>query len=96
MINGIKALKFGVEDVAKAVQYLQDFGLSEVKNALNNAHCFRTQNGAEVQVYSVDDERLPAAFESGSTLREVTWAVNRDSDMEVLALTLDLQRRGNL
>ena len=60
MINGIKALKFGVEDVAKAVQYLQDFGLSEVKNALNNAHCFRTQNGAEVQVYSVDDERLPA------------------------------------
>lgn len=88
MINGIKALKFGVEDVAKAVQYLQDFGLSEVKNALSNAHCFRTQNGAEVQVYSVDDERLPAAFESGSTLREVIWAVNRDSDMEVLALTL--------
>lgn len=88
MINGIKTLKFGVADMAKSAQYLRDFGLTEVHGAISDAHCFQTQDGAQVQVYPIDDARLPAAFEQGSTLREITWAVNRACDLERLAVNL--------
>lgn len=88
MLNGIKTLKFGVEDFAKSQQYLEDFGLEAVKTDIENTLKYRLINGSEIYVYDINDARLPKAFESGSTLREVTWAVNRHQDIAHLAEAL--------
>lgn len=85
MLNGIKTLKFGVEDIAKSKQYLADFGLKEVESDIERAAKYQLGNGSSIYVFAIDDERLPPAFEAGSTLREVTWAVNRYQDIELLA-----------
>lgn len=88
MLNGIKTLKFGVEDIEKSKQYLDDFGLKSVDSDIEGAFKYTLINGSEVYVYDILDTRLPQAFEAGSTLREVTWAVNRQQDIEYLAQSL--------
>lgn len=88
MLNGIKTLKFGVEDIAKSQQYLNDFGLQPVESDIEGALKYALINGSEVYVFDIHDARLPKAFEAGSTLREVTWAVNRQQDIAYLAQTL--------
>ncbi len=85
MINGIKTLKFGVEDMAKSEQFVTDFGLEKVDSDIDNALQFSLSNGGHVYVFASDDARLPNAFEAGSTLREITWAVNREMDLQLLA-----------
>lgn len=91
MINGIKTLKFGVEDLEKAQAYLFDFGLKQIQDADSDCLHYHLPNGSEVRVYPLDHPELPPAFEAGSTLREVTWAVNRPQDLKQLALNLEGQ-----
>lgn len=80
MINGIKRLKFGVEDIKKCQSFAEDFGLVSVESDTDNTLKFEMANGCEIYVYNFDDKRLPSAFEEGSTLREMTWAVdNKDA-----------------
>lgn len=88
MINGIKTLKFGVEDVDKAIAFAQDFGLTEASSDIENTKLFTLHNGSAIYVYEYKDVRLPEAFEAGSTLREVTWAVNSQKDLEQLSQKL--------
>ncbi len=88
MLNGIKTLKFGVEDIEKSKQYLDDFGLTPVASDIDDALKYTVGNGSAVYVFDINDARLPKAFESGSTLREVTWAVNRKQNIVRLAETL--------
>lgn len=88
MLNGIKTLKFGVEDFEKTQKYLTDFGLKSVASDIKDTLKYSLNNGSAVYVFDINDERLPPAFEAGSTLREVTWAVNRQQDIERLAENL--------
>lgn len=88
MINGIKSLSFGVEDMEKSKAYLEDFGLKQIDSAEKSVLYYQLANGSEVKVYDINHPDLPPAFEAGSTLREVTWAVNRESDLEQLAKNL--------
>lgn len=88
MLNGIKTLKFGVEDFDKSKQYLNDFGLKLVESDIPDTLKYSLNNGSAVYVFKIDDPRLPPAFEEGSTLREVTWAVNREQDLHRLAENL--------
>lgn len=88
MLNGIKTLKFGVEDFEKSKQYLEDFGLQAVVTDIADALKYQLNNGSSVYVFKIDDSRLPEAFEEGSTLREITWAVNRKQDLDRLAENL--------
>ncbi|MCF5766136.1 VOC family protein [Aeromonas veronii] len=74
-ITGIETLKFGVIDRAKAAAFLADFGLRRASSDIAGADLFLTLNQSRVYLFEVDDPRLPAAFESGSTLREVVWGV---------------------
>jgi len=80
MINGIKTLKFGVEDREKCQEFATDFGLKQVHSDIDDTTKFNMDNSSVIYVYNKDDVRLPPAFEEGSTLREVTWAVNRQED----------------
>lgn len=88
MLNGIKTLKFGVEDLEKSQKYLNDFGLKSIPSDIPDTLQYTLNNGSSVYVFDINDERLPPAFEEGSTLREVTWAVNRKQDIERLAENL--------
>lgn len=84
-IVGIEKLEFGVEDLAQCRRFLKDFGLTAEANNINHFH---TLNGAQVQLYASDDRQLPAAFESGSTLRRITWGVADNDALDRLATTL--------
>ncbi|MCT7653626.1 hypothetical protein MBH78_00050 [Oceanimonas sp. NS1] len=72
-ITGIEALKFGVDDRQKAARFLADFGLSRGESDIPGADLFLTLNRSRLYLFDRDDARLPAAFEPGSTLREVVW-----------------------
>ncbi len=74
-IAGIEAFEFGVEDMAAGRRFLADFGLRAERED-NNLAVFRAQNGARVEVRPVSDPTLPPAFESGSTLRRMTWGAD--------------------
>lgn len=50
MLNGIKTLKFGVEDIAKSKQYLADFGLNEVESDIERAAKYQLSNGSSIYV----------------------------------------------
>lgn len=84
MINGIKTLKFGVEDREKCQNFATDFGLVEISSDIEGTTKFSMDNGSTIYVYDKDDARLPAAFEEGSTLREVTWAVDNEESFNRL------------
>ena len=84
MINGIKTLKFGVEDREKCQNFATDFGLEEVSSDIEGTTKFSMDNGSAIYVYDKDDTRLPPAFEDGSTLREVTWAVDDQESFDTL------------
>ncbi|MHA3890573.1 VOC family protein [Acinetobacter sp. GXMZU3951] len=88
MITGIEILKFGVEDKADAIKFLSDFGLSQTHSDIENTELFHTQNGSKIYVFDMGDDRLPPAIEAGSTLREVTWGVENDADLQQLAQNL--------
>ncbi|WP_111892882.1 VOC family protein [Acinetobacter sp. MB5] len=88
MITGIEILKFGVEDKAKAIKFLTDFGLSQTTSDIEQTELFQTQNGSKIYVFDLADTRLPQAIEAGSTLREVTWGVESDADLQQLAHNL--------
>lgn len=84
MITGIEVLKFGVEDREEAKTFLADFGLTATDSDIEGADLYQTQNGCKIYLFDIVDERLPEAIESGSTLREVTWGVENDQDLEAL------------
>lgn len=88
MITGIEVLKFGVEDKAEAIKFLSDFGLVQQPSDISEAELFQTQNGSKIYLFDLHDSRLPVAIEDGSTLREVTWGVDSDQDLQQFAQNL--------
>lgn len=89
MITGIEILKFGVEDRAASNKFLADFGLTQGSSDIEGADLYQTQNGSKIYLFDCDDNRLPQAIESGSTLREVTWGLDQpEQDLADLAVRL--------
>lgn len=88
MITGIEVLKFGVEDRVEAQTFLADFGLKATTSDIEGADLFQTQNGCKIYLFDLTDARLPEAIEAGSTLREVTWGVESEQDLDLLATHL--------
>lgn len=84
-IKGIEKLLFGVEDVEKARHFLADFGLGAATSDIQDADLYRTQNQSSLYLFDSNDSRLPPAFEQGSTLRTVVWAVEQAADLDALA-----------
>ncbi|MCE8023918.1 MULTISPECIES: VOC family protein [Halomonadaceae] len=82
-IVGIEALDFGVEDLEVGKRFVTDFGLSQVSDT-----AFETLNGARLNLAPIDDPALPPAFESGSTLRRMTWGAADSAALEALKTRL--------
>jgi catechol 2,3-dioxygenase-like lactoylglutathione lyase family enzyme len=86
-ILGIDALIYSSDGTKAnwdaARQFFNDWGLKEL--AVSDAEqCFETLSGAQVIVRLPDDARLSPAMEPGATLREVVWAVESQSALNLL------------
>ena len=77
-VIGIEKMEFGVEDVAACTRFFKDFGLHA---CADNPTYFTTLSGAGINVSALDDNTLPVPFESGSTLRRITWGVENTASL---------------
>lgn len=91
-ITGIEKLEFGVEDPATCEKFMLDFGLQPLaEQSEGGASTFVTLSGAQIKIYPLNSTALPTAFEPGSTLRRMTWALNSSQDLLALVDTLAQQ-----
>lgn len=86
-IVGVEGLTFGVDDIAVARRFWSDFGLELVEESAKRV-VFNTQNRNFVEVRDQNDAHLPPALVSGNNIREITWGVENDDDLENLSKSL--------
>lgn len=91
-VTGVEVVTFGVEDVATARRFLDDWGLRRVRSGKFGAN-YQTVDGCEVRVRSIDDKNLPAAIEPGDTAREVIWGVSSKRELDAIARELSKDRK---
>jgi catechol 2,3-dioxygenase-like lactoylglutathione lyase family enzyme len=86
-IAGIDAIVYSSngtnENWQAAQKFFNDWGLKELAIS-SEEQCFETMSGAQVIVRQPADARLPPAMEAGATLREVVWAVESQSSLDLL------------
>ncbi len=88
-ITRIESLAYGVDDVPLCIRYFEDIGLEKIEAGAAGA-TFRTPVNQLVHVRRADDAALPAAPESGPTMREPGWGV--DSPATLAAIGAELAR----
>ena len=79
-ILGIDGITYGVEDLAQCRRFFLDWGLELVRESPQRLE-FETLNGCQVLVLNEDDPSLPPAIEPGSTLREVVWGADSETNL---------------
>src|SRR6186713_1136844 len=83
-LTGVDRVVFGVEDLAAAKRFLDDWGLTETEIAPDSL-LYATRDGAEVADRHHLDPMLPPAMQPGATLREVVWGVSDDAQLHGIA-----------
>ena len=86
-IAGIDAIIYSTERWDDARRFFSDWGLTPLRDAAD-AQDWETLTGAQVRVRRPDDAALAPPIEAGPTLREVTWGVESDADLDALAAAL--------
>ena len=81
--KGIDRIVYGVRDMAAGARFFDDWGLKKVASE-DPSVLFRTLDGTEAELKPLDDPNLPPAIEEGSTLREVIWGVETESDLSAV------------
>ena len=71
-LAGIDAVTFGVTDMAEAKRFLDDWGVAPVESG-GEGLVYETRDGGRVIVREASEASLPAAIESGNTVREILW-----------------------
>jgi catechol 2,3-dioxygenase-like lactoylglutathione lyase family enzyme len=80
-LNGIDRVTFGVEDMAEAKRFLDDWGVAPV--AVEDGELrYETRDGSEVVVRRHDDPGLPPPIEPGGTVREVIWGAESALELD--------------
>jgi catechol 2,3-dioxygenase-like lactoylglutathione lyase family enzyme len=86
-IVGIDALVYSSDGTSEnwqaAQKFFNDWGLKELAVS-QDEQTYETLSGAQVIVRLPDDARLSPAMEQGATLREVVWAVESQSSLDLL------------
>jgi len=90
-ISRIESVVYGVEDVASGIRYFEDWGLECLERGEHGAD-FVTPAGQSVLLRRAKDASLPAAVETGSTVREVIWGVNSGGALETISADLARDR----
>jgi len=90
-ITGIDAVTFGVTSKVKAARFLKHWGLKKTKSGTYGAN-YISADGTEVNFRDHKTRSLPKAIHAGSTIREVIWGVERQSDLKAIAKELSKDR----
>jgi catechol 2,3-dioxygenase-like lactoylglutathione lyase family enzyme len=88
-IIGIESLVYGVDDVARATRFFDDFGLIAERRDEKGAD-FRLGEGSSVLIRAMDDPSLPPPWQKGPGPRELVWGV--DSRAALDAISDDMAR----
>ena len=87
----IEEVTYGVLDVEQCCKFLIDAGLVKVA-ARHGVQRFRTLTNQIVQIVPHDEGSLPAARAAAPTVREVTWGVRDDADLDIISDELSQDR----
>lgn len=82
-VTGIDEISFGVKDLERCRQFMQDWGLSLVQ-AQEDTLEFESLNGCKVIAALSDKPGLPAGLEADPTVREVVWSVDTPAALDVI------------
>lgn len=89
-ILGIDEITYGADDLPTCRRFFLDWGLALVEE-LSDQLVFETLNGCRVIVAASNRVGLPAAIETGPTLREVVWGVTGATDLALIAQKIRTQ-----
>lgn len=90
-IVGIESIVYGVQDVPNCARFWRDFGLSPITETGNRAE-YKVGSSSRVIVCRADDSTLPAAYFSGSGVREVCFGVDMPGELQALIDNLSRDR----
>ena len=90
-IIGIRSIIYGVHDMEASIRFYRDFGLLPVRENADGAD-FLLPDQSTVLLRKADDPLLPPAFEAGSGVRRVIWAVDSRQSLETLERDLKTDR----
>ena len=90
-IIGLERVTYGVEDMAKALAFFDDFGLKR-KSSDGTTTLYEAMNGTKVVVKPANANDLPEAIQPGSTVREIVWGVEKKEDLDKFAKELAKDR----
>lgn len=87
----LESLTYGVDDLAVAKRYYDDWGLVAVAEGRHGVD-YRLDSGQTILLRESSDSSLPKAVESGSTIREVTWGVADATSLQAVGAALSSDR----
>ena len=90
-IMRVESLVYGVEDLDAGIRYFEDWGLSCATRGAHGAD-FTLPSGQTILVRPAQDAALPAAPDSGSTLREAIWGVSDAAALKRIGAELGRDR----
>lgn len=95
-IVGIDTLLYGVQDLEKATQFLDDFGLQRLSSN-DEETIYRLAEGSTVVVRSIDHASMPAdSAYTGFGVKETIWGVDTEDNLQRLVDDLKQDREVTL
>ena len=100
-ITTVDSVTYGVPDLTQAKQFWSDFGLS-LEADHERRLLFSAMDASTVEIKLANDPSLPPAIERGPGVREVTFGVETQDDLDAIAAELatdrhvELDREGTL
>src|SRR5471030_428651 len=91
-IVGLEALVYGVEDLARAAAFYDDWGLERTQDTAG-AVDFSLADGTQIRLRTMDDPALPAAVVGGSTVREIVWGASSAAALRDIGAALGSRAR---
>lgn len=86
-ILSIDKIIYGVEDRDLGRRFFGDWGLNKLEHSQQRT-VFETLEGSQIVLHDVDDQTLPSAVETGSTVRQLVWAVRDEAALARLEKSL--------
>jgi hypothetical protein len=87
----VESIVYGVDDVAAATSYFEEWGLKRREKGATGAD-FALPTGQSVQIRGTGDSALPEAIQGGPTVREVIWGVDTQSELDKIGAELSKDR----
>lgn len=82
-VTGIDEITFGVKDLERCRQFMQDWGLNLLQ-AQEDTLVFESLNGCKVIAALSGKPGLPAGIEADPTVREVVWSVDTPAALDAI------------